>query len=480
MKLNFVRNNVIRFLKNLFYSFEALAEEKNISLQFVCDEKKVMLDYEPDKLEKIIVNLLSNAFKFTPTDGSIIITVITKKSTHTISKASSLQTVSDVTVLHENDFVTITIADTGVGIAADRLPHVFDRFYQVDSADTQKRGGSGIGLALAKELVQLHNGILGVTSEVGKGTEFIVQLPRRQIEDQLQENEEMTSADRALINDAQASRFLLPLPGDEQSVTITRKPTESDQDIILIVEDNADVRHYIRDHLQLAYHVWEAVDGEQGLLAAQETIPDLIISDVMMPNMDGYEFCKKIRADEKTSHIPIIMLTAKAGDEEKITGLKIGVDDYLIKPFNADELVIRIENLIKMRKKLREKFSTATIIRPSEVSVVSADQAFLKRTLETIDTQMSNEEFNVTKLAAEVHMSEAQLNRKLQALINQPPGQLIRSMRLQRAADLLSQGAGNITEICYHVGFSDLNNFARSFKKQFGVAPSTYKRPPAK
>ena len=219
-----------------------------------------------------------------------------------------------------------------------------------------------------------------------------------------------------------------------------------------------------------------AVDGEEGFTKAKKIIPDLILSDVMMPKIDGFQFSKNIRSDEKTSHIPIILLTAKAAEEDKITGLETRIDDYLVKPFNVKELQLRIRNLIDMRKKLREKFRTATIIHPSEVTTDSIDQKFLKNVLDTIEKYMEKESFNVMSLAEQVNMSEAQLNRKLNALIDQPPGKLIRSMRLQRAADLLKQNAGNIAEICYQVGFSDQANFTRSFKKQFGVSPSQYRK----
>ena len=257
------------------------------------------------------------------------------------------------------------------------------------------------------------------------------------------------------------------------SPAIDKKP-EKDQPILLIVEDNKDVRAYIRQVLSPQYTLLEATDGEAGLKLAAKTVPDLIISDIMMPRMDGYNFSRRIRADERTSHIPLILLTAKAAESDKIEGLEIGVDDYLTKPFSRKELLVRIDNLIKLRKQLRERYRTATTIRPAEVEASSVDRQFLEKVVHCIEKNMGDPQLDVAMVAEVVHMSSSQLNRKLNALIGQPPGQLIRSMRLQRAADLLQQNAGTIAEICFDTGFTDQANFSRSFKKQFGVSPSQY------
>ena len=236
------------------------------------------------------------------------------------------------------------------------------------------------------------------------------------------------------------------------------------------------MRSYIRELLETDYRVIEASDGARGILNASDEIPDLIITDVMMPEMDGFQFSKQIRSDEKTSHIPIIMLTAKAGLNDKITGLETGIDAYITKPFSAKELKVRVKNLIYQRQRLRERFTKSTVIKPSEVSAVSVDQRFLEKTIKTIEDHFEDEKFSIEYLAAELNMSISQLNRKLNALVAQPAGQFIRSLRLQRAADLLKQNAGSVAEICYKVGFNDQGYFTRTFKKQFGVSPSKYRK----
>jgi YesN/AraC family two-component response regulator len=242
----------------------------------------------------------------------------------------------------------------------------------------------------------------------------------------------------------------------------------------LIVEDNKDVRAYIREQLEEFYQVREAENGESGRLVALETIPDLIVTDVMMPILDGFQFCKEVRNDERTSHIPIVILTAKAGFDDKIEGLEIGVDDYLTKPFSARELKVRVRNLINQRKLLRSRFKSATVIKPSEVTAISIDQVFLTKVITTIEANFENQNFTPESLAEVVNMSVSQLNRKLNALIEQPAGQLMRSLRLQRAADLLKKKAGTVSEICYKLDFSDPAYFSRAFKKQFGCSPSDF------
>ncbi|KAF0138473.1 MAG: ATP-binding protein, partial [Stygiobacter sp.] len=254
----------------------------------------------------------------------------------------------------------------------------------------------------------------------------------------------------------------------------TEKPTIDYREIVLIVEDNSDVRAYIREQLEADYQVKEAENGEEGMLMAQGIVPDLIVTDLMMPKVNGYQFCKLVRNDQRTSHIPIVMLTAKAGFDDKIEGLEIGVDDYITKPFSAKELKVRVKNLINQRKLLRSRFKTSTVIKPSEVTATSIDRLFIEKVIKTIEANFENQDFTPESLAETVNMSVSQLNRKLNALIEQPAGQLMRSLRLQRAADLLKQNAGSVSEICYQLDFNDPAYFSRAFKKQFGCSPSEF------
>jgi len=264
--------------------------------------------------------------------------------------------------------------------------------------------------------------------------------------------------------------------GSIELAEVIEQPESDNREIILVVEDNADVRAYICEHLEDKYHVIQACNGGEGFAKALEIIPDLIITDVMMPQIDGYQLCTMLRQDEKTSHIPIVMLTAKAGESDKIEGLETGVDAFLIKPFNPQELRVRVRKLIEMREKLRLRFSTATIIKPVEIAATSLDRAFMDRVIVVIEERLGEEDFDVEALAHEAAMSVSQINRKLGALIGQPAGQLIRSMRLQRAADLLAQKAGTVAEIAHQVGFYDQSHFAKHFKKQFGCAPKAYRK----
>jgi two-component system, sensor histidine kinase ChiS len=448
MELSATRQNIVTFLKSLFYSFESLAVNKKIELDFKSEADYIPVSFDPDKMEKVFYNLMSNAFKFTPGNGRITVSLD----------------------IEQNERVVIHVKDTGIGIPEDRLANIFDRFYQIDGSSTREHEGTGIGLALARELVELHNGKITASSKEYVGSEFVISLSLDTNGSEKMEAME-SSVNNILSDQAGSTPEVVEEFYDPDAIMPVRKES---REMVLVVEDNPDVRSYIREQLEENYRVAEACNGEEGVKMAQDDIPDLIISDVMMPKMDGYQFCKAIRADEKTSHIPIIMLTARAGIDDKIDGLETGVDTYLTKPFNARELKANVKNLILQRLQLRKRFSKSTTIRPSDVTSDSVDQAFLEKIVKTIETHFEDEQFSVERLAEHVNMSVSQLSRKLNALIDQPPGQLIRSLRLQRAADLLAQKAGSVSEICYKVGFNDNAYFARAFKKQFGCSPSEY------
>ncbi len=455
MALQAVEKDIVPFLKNIFFSMQLLADQKQIRLVFEAAPTPVSLYFDPDKLEKIFSNLLSNAWKFTPSGGTIALSIAA-----------------------EINGAAIRVTDTGIGIPAQSLPMLFDRFYQVDSSATRRQQGTGIGLALVKELVELHHGEVTVESEPGQGTTFRVFLP----------------AGRAHLTDAQilpASEFITgtddagqwwigALEAQSNSADVVPEEgvrSEQKSSVVLVVEDNPDVRVFISDNLSAAGHrVVQASHGRMGLDKAREHLPDLIVTDIMMPEMDGIEMCRQLHSDILTSHIPVIILTARSGEEEKIEGLRTGVDDYLTKPFSARELLLRVANLIAIRRELRKRFSTALVIRPEEVSSESTDQVFLKKVIKAITDHMSDEQFGIEPLSEILLMSATHLNRKLNALIGQSAGHLIRSMRLQRAADLLQKNAGSVSEIAYAVGFGAPESFARSFKKQFQCTPQEYQK----
>ncbi|MGB5892937.1 MAG: ATP-binding protein [Ignavibacteriaceae bacterium] len=448
MTLETREQNIIPLLKGLVLSFTSLAERKKITLKFNTIEENLNVYIDKDKVEKIITNLLSNAFKFTPEGGNI-----------------------DFTVEKLIKEAEIRISDNGIGIPRERIDKIFDRFYQVDGSHTREGEGTGIGLALTKELVELHKGKIKVESKEGEGTTLIVLLPLgkehlkpEEICEAEKEHEEGKQKELTLTED------IIPEPESRKEKTDIDLLIDTDKPLLLIVEDNSDVRKYIISHLESDYRIQEAVDGEDGLAQALNHIPDLIISDVMMPKMDGFELCNKLKTDEKTSHIPIIMLTAKATSEDKIEGYETGADDYIMKPFDASELKARIKNLIEIRRKLQEKFSSDDFGIPKELS--SIDEQFMKRVLQGINEHISNEKFSIEELGKEAAMSRVHLHRKLKALTGKSTSLFIRSVRLAKAKKMIKEERGNIAEIAYDLGFGSPTYFTKCFKEEFGYLPS--------
>jgi CheY-like chemotaxis protein len=382
------------------------------------------------------------------------------------------------------EWVRISISDTGRGIPPEKLPHIFDRFYQADDAYTKDQEGSGIGLALTKELVKLHYGKIEVESTPGEGTVFTVYLPMGkghlkpdEIISRIPEQDISTGAETDKNSFASAQEYIEPLkkakemPEDDDLFDLTKE----NRPFLLIVEDNDDLRAYIRSYLDADYLVSEAFDGEMGLQKAIEKIPDLIVSDVMMPKMDGVQLCSKLKTDERTSHIPVILLTAKAAMEDKLEGLETGADDFITKPFDPQELLVRIKSLIKQRAKLHEIYSKSidAEFKPEDVGQ-SIDQQFLLKAKNILAKKITDPLFGVDAFAEAMALSRVQLHRKLKALINLSPGDYIRSIRLNQAAKLLKSKSGTVTEIAYQVGFNSLSWFAKCFHERFGVNPSEY------
>ena len=475
MKLQASPHDIVPLTRQLTMAFESLAKMRGIELIFNGPAEAVAIYLERRHYETIITNLLSNALKFTPEGGKILVKVATEQATNQ--------------PLTTDNCLLITIKDTGPGIPAADLPHIFDRFYQAGNTQVENARGSGIGLALVKELVELHHGSISVTSEMGKGTEFVLKLPLGKGHlkpEEIAEERGARSEERgakSVERDAESKVWediepAEPAISSIPPTTNRQKPASSIQypaSVVLLVEDNPDMRAYIRDLLLPDYRVLEAVDGKEGLKRAKDAGPDLIISDVMMPGMDGFEFCEKIKTSEQTSHIPVILLTARASGESKLEGLETGADDYLTKPFDAAELRVRVRNLIEQRRRLRERFRRELIIRPSEVTATPMDEAFLTKVIAAVEAHIDDPAFETDDLAREAGVSRRHLNRKLRGLAGQSVREFIRSMRLKRAALLLQQKSGTVTEIAYAVGFQSIAHFAKVFREEFGVAPSAYK-----
>lgn len=454
--------DIVPLLKGLTHSFESLAKQKNIKLLFKSPESKVIVYVDRDKIEKIIINLLSNAFKFTPEWGNVIVNI-------NVPAFKSL----DKTQLKKKSSLTFTeiqVTNTGPGILPEHLRNIFNRFYQFDDSSVQKYEGTGIGLALAKELVELHHGKIKVESKPEKETTFTVYLPlgkdHLQPEEIIETNTEIgTGIDREIMES------LLTFESQTDSASNRRvKHTFT----ILIVEDNPDMRNYISENLKPGYKIVEAKNGEEGIQKALRHSPNLIISDVMMPKMDGFRFCTEIKKDERTSHIPIILLTAKASSESKIKGFETGADDYLTKPFDNKELQVRIKNLINQRRKLQEKFQKEIKVSPSDITVTSIDEQLVQRAIYVVERNISDPNFDTAGMSKDLGISRMLLNTKLKALTGLSTGEFIRTLRLKRAAQLFQQGYGNVTQVAYEVGFQSLSYFAKAFREHFGKSPSQY------
>jgi len=468
IKLQASEQNIVKITHEYLQSFESLADQEGISLVFKSQPKDVKAFIDVGNYHKILTNLLSNALKFTKEGGEVSVSVGSRPP---IAIGVSRQSA----VGSPQSSVEINVSDNGIGIPHDKLPHIFDRFYQVGEHATSHQPGTGIGLALTKELVELNHGTIEAESEPGSGTTFTILLPAGKehlSDDEIADVEEteQLEVDQNLkwqVNETISGK----MPEDEIYL-------KNGNPILLIVDDNPDMRIYIKNHLDAKYKIIEASDGEEAFQKALNHIPDLIISDLMMPKMDGYQLTEKLKSDLKTSHIPIILLTARASVESKIAGLETGVDAYVTKPFSTKELNTRVSKLIEQRQKLREHFSKTLesqdryLVRDPQLP--SLDQKFVQKALDVVNDHLSDVDFDALTFAGKMALSRVQLHRKIKALTNKTTSDFVRTVRLNKAAGLLRNKTDNVTQIAYETGFSSLSWFAKSFKKQFGVTPSEY------
>ncbi|GAA0880149.1 hypothetical protein GCM10009119_31190 [Algoriphagus jejuensis] len=420
--------DIVQFVRESIADFKELSENQHIELSFECGLDSQQAIFDSDKLEKIIFNLLSNTFKFTPEDGKITVNL-------------ELQIEQE-----DKGIMSLSVSDTGVGISEEDQKKVFDRFFTTEGHGHQLNQGSGIGLSLAQDFARVMGGNITLQSELGKGSVFILTMPIGLILSE--EWEENGLPDEAL--------------------------SQSQKDSILIVEDHREFRNYLKDCLSETYHVMTAANGVQAWEIAQEQIPDLVISDWMMPMMDGKELCQKIKGDIKTSHIPVILLTAKKSDENLLKGLDSGCNLYLTKPFNLEVLNLSIKNLLRERNVLQEQNRKKIEVNATEVDVVSMDDLLIQRAVELVERHLDDTQLSVEFLSAELGMSRVHLYKKLQSLTGKSPIEFIRLIRMQRAAQLLCKSKLNVSEIAYQVGYNNAKYFAKHFKAEYEILPSEY------
>lgn len=451
--------DLIAFTRRLLSSFDSLAAQHTITLSLTSDTEYLALYFDADKLEKIITNLLSNAFKFTPEGGTIALTITDAPDS---AEERGLGT-----------FASLSVSDTGIGISAAALPHVFDRFYQVDDSLTRRQEGTGIGLALIQELVVLHGGEITVQSTELQGTTFTLRLPKGAAHLSEKEKADPVSPLPQAFNGTVPAlpRYAAPngihLPTEATS-SADQRPT------VLIVEDNVDLRTYLHQHLAPYYSIVEAVDGEDGFAKAQSHTPTLIISDVMMPKLDGIGLLKRLKAHETLQSVPVILLTARAAEQDRLEGLHAQADDYIAKPFNADELKARVRNLIVSRDILRKQFSREVVaVSADTIDLNSTDTDFLIKAQAEVQANVGNSSFDVQALADALFVSKRNLYRRLNDLTNLSPAAFIRQIRLEHAHQLLEQRAvSTVSESAHAVGFSNVGYFSRLYRQMFSTSPS--------
>ncbi|MCR9101837.1 MAG: ATP-binding protein [bacterium] len=435
LDLIMIQGDIIGFLRHEIDSFKTFATSGNVTLHFESNQPELLMDFDVQKLRQVMVNLLSNAIKFTNEEGEVMV------STRPVK-----------------DQLEITVTDNGVGIPADRLPYIFDRFYQVDDKATRAHEGTGIGLTVTKELVELMQGQITVASTVGEGTRFTILLPVRK---------------QAPLIESVPELEVLDMVAPESAAAFATSTAFSDPNLAtaLIIEDNEDIIQYLTYCLQDDYQVLTALDGEEGIKTAITHTPDVIICDVMMPEKDGFEVTATLKEDERTSHIPIILLTAKVDQASKVTGLDRGADAYLTKPFDREELMIRLEKLVALRKTLQAKYASPDYFAPDKVTIDPKEDIFIQKLKHQIEAHLEETEFGIEQLANAMNLSRSQLYRKTKALTGQSIAVFVRTVRLHHGKKLLGETSLSVSEVAYRVGFSDPAYFTKTYAVLFGYPP---------
>ncbi|MFA9392931.1 MAG: two-component regulator propeller domain-containing protein [Prolixibacteraceae bacterium] len=436
--------DLIAFCKKTVDNFNYLAAQKRINYNFITEIEKLFIAFDPDKLDKVLSNVLANAFKNTPDEGTIEFIIHEDKNTNEAN-------------IHQ---VELLIRDTGFGIPEKDLPHIFERFYMVSHSQSNAVQGTGIGLTLAKELIELHKGTISVKSEENKGTEFIIHLPVSEVS----KNHAHTAELEAVDEQVNVVEF-------KNDVAESQK-----KHCILVVEDDEELAAFIKHELNAYYQVILANNGKDGLQKVKSEKPDLVLSDVMMPEMDGIELCRNIKNNEQTSHIPVILLTARYAQEKELEGFESGADAYVLKPFNLSILMSQVSNLLNVRKEIIEKFRNGTSLFFDDEALESKEQKLMQEIINLVIENISEEKINANFIADKMHMSRSLVYIKIEALTGQTVNEFIRNIRLKKAIQLLKQQEATITEVAYAVGFSSQSYFTRSFVKQFGSSPKEYQK----
>lgn len=449
LELDYIQADILPFLRYITESFHSYAINEKINLNFYADTESIIMDFDREKILRILSNLISNALKFTPEYGKVLITAKSKQKQ--LAKKQLLE------------YLEIQIKDTGIGIAPDQLPHIFERFYQADASPTRRAEGTGIGLTLTKRLIDDMEGSISVSSQKGEGSIFTIQLPitnQAPVEEVLRQESWKPSDPQATSTEKE----VLPLaPSVSQ---------DHDLPLLLLVEDNSDVMHYLTSCLKGSFQLIYAKNGRSGIQQALERIPDIIISDIMMPEVDGLELCNRLKTDQRTSHIPIILLTAKADQDSLVEGLQKGADAYLAKPFDKKELLVRLNKLIELRKNLQSRYQKFGVIPIKKDLNFQQEDDFLEKVKNVIEKNLDNELFDVQQLYRAVGVSRIQLYRKLKALTSQSPGQIIQQIRLYHARALLNGTNMTVGEVASRTGFKDASYFTKKYKEVFEELPS--------
>ena len=464
LNLSPIHADIVSFCKNVFNCFEELATQKKFNYNFSSEFPVLKMDYDSDKLDKVLVNILSNAFKYSKDNGYISFNIQKNKKTEINKAWESFSIGSNL----EKEFVEISIIDSGFGISSDNLPKIFDRFFQIEKGD-KKISGTGIGLALSANYINMHNGQLIVSSSKGKGSAFYIYLPLHQPN---AFNKDGTNNNRLSSYSVDFDSEIL---SNSNFLSKNQILKDNDESLILIVEDNLELLDFLEESLGKHFKTIKAQSGKEGFDLTLSLYPDLIVSDIMMPDINGIQLCEKIKGDVRTSHTPIILLSALSTIRDKISGINSGADAYISKPFNEDYLIVQINSLLNSRKTLRNLYASKHEEWSESLDGLSLDKKLIQRATEIIENNIkNNDKLTVEDLGKKLNISRTNLHRKLKSLTNQSATEFINDVRFKYAIELMKSGKYRINEIGFEVGFNSHSYFTKAFKKRYGLSPKKF------